>query len=264
MLCMRSWLPGVSMASSKDSGGCRFLQASFEGENRTDIGLLALASDHAIETEMHRMLRSDDIRLHVSRLASSNTVNMQNLAGIAEGIEAACSVLLPESALSVIAYGCTSGTIAAGEARILDILRRLKPACIPTTPVTAACAALQALEISDISVLTPYPRDVHLAVVEHLEKRGLKIVQSAYFGVSEDRRITEIASKSLEIAIEDLPGGEAVFVSCTALTIVDQIAHLERKTGRTIITSNQALAWHCLRLAGSSLKLPGYGRLFEI
>src|SRR5690349_3373465 len=176
-VCARSWLPGVSMTTSRgQSRDCRLLEASFDTASCTDIGLLALASDHAIETEVHRMLRSDDVRLHVSRLVSSNTVNMQNLAGIAEGIEAACSLLLPESSLSVIAYGCTSGTIAAGEARILDILRRLKPACIPTTPVTAACAALQALEISDISVLTPYPRDVHLAVVEHLEKRGLKIV----------------------------------------------------------------------------------------
>lgn len=252
--------------SSGEPRDCRLLQASFDTGGCTDIGLLALASDHAIETEMHRMLRSDDIRLHVSRLASSNTVNMQNLAGIAEGIEAACSVLLPESSLSVIAYGCTSGTIAAGETRILDILNRLKPGCKPTTPITAARAAFEAMGISKLSVLTPYPREVHLAVVDHLKDRRLNIVQSAYFGVSEDRRITEIALESLEAAIDELAGGDsgAVFVSCTALTIVDAIAHLEQKTGRTIITSNQALAWHCLRLSGSNLKVPGYGRLFEI
>jgi maleate isomerase len=251
--------------SSGESRDCRLLQAAFDTRSCTDIGLLALASDHAIETEMHRLLQSDDVRLHVSRLASSNAVNMQNLAGIAEGIEAACSVLLPESRLSVIAYGCTSGTIAAGETRILNILKRLRPGCIPTTPITAALAAFEAMGISRLSVLTPYPRDVHLAVVDHLKNRGLNILQSAYFGVSEDRRITEIASESLESAVDQLADGDngAVFVSCTALTIVDAIAHLERKTGRTIITSNQALAWHCLRLSGSNLKLPAYGRLFE-
>ena len=265
-ICTQLAAGGVSMTSSSEARDCRPLEASFDTGGCTDIGLLALASDHAIETEMHRMLRSDDIRLHVSRLVSSNTVNMQNLAGIAEGIEAACSVLLPESSLSVIAYGCTSGTIAAGEARILEILKRLKPSCTPTTPITAARAALDALGISSLSVLTPYPRDVHLAVVDHLKNRGLTIVESAYFGVSEDRRITEIASESLEAAVDDLSGGDSgvVFVSCTAVTIVDQIAKLERKTGKTIITSNQALAWHCLRLCGLDLKVPGYGRLFEI
>src|SRR5262245_19991014 len=123
--------------SNGDSRGCRALQPSFEPRNCADIGLLALASDHAIESEVRRVLRSDEVCIHISRLADSNTVNMQNLVGIAEGIEAACSVLLTESALSVIAYGCTSGTIAAGEARILDILKRLKPGCTPTTPVTA-------------------------------------------------------------------------------------------------------------------------------
>src|SRR5687768_786517 len=103
--------------SSGESRDCRFMQASFETRTCADIGLLALASDHAIESEVRRMLPPDEVCLHVSRLASSNTVNMQNLAGIAEGIETACSVLLPESALSVIAYGCTSGTVAAGEVR---------------------------------------------------------------------------------------------------------------------------------------------------
>lgn len=253
------------MALDGDMRDCRFVRPSFEYGTCRDIGLLALASDHGIESEMHRVLAMEDVRLHVSRLVSSNTVNMQNLAGIAEGIEAACSVLLPESKLSVIAYGCTSGTVAAGEARVLGILERMKPGARPTTPVTAARAAFKALGVSKLSVLTPYPRDVHLAVVQHLEGHGFDVVQSAHFGVSEDRRITEISSGSLEAAIDDLARADspAIFVSCTSLRIVAEIARLERKTGKIIVTSNQAMAWHCLRLAGIDLKVRGYGRLFD-
>jgi maleate isomerase len=229
------------------------------------MGLLALATDHAIESEVRRVLSSDEVCLHVSRLASSNTINMQNLAGIAEGIEAACSVLLPESSLSVIAYGCTSGTVAAGEARILETLKRLRPGCRPTTPITAARAAFEALRVSSLSVLTPYPREVHLAVVDHLKGHGLNIARSAYLGVSEDLRITEVSSESLEAAVDQLSdgGGEAIFVSCTALRVVANIARLERRSGKPIITSNQALAWHCLRLGGIDGKVQGYGRLFD-
>jgi len=245
---------------------CRLLQPWFETRTNADIGLLALASDHAIEGEMHRMLPGDEVSLHISRLASSNTVNMQNLAGIAEGIEAACSVLLPQSDLSVIAYGCTSGTIAAGETRVLELLGRMKPGSKPTTPITAACAAFEALGVLDLSVLTPYPEDVHVAVVDHLKRQGFNILQSVYLGVGEDRRITEVAPESLAEAIEELSQGEsrAIFVSCTALRIVSHIADLEQKTGKTIVTSNQALAWHCLRLSNTDLRIQGYGRLFEV
>ena len=253
-------------SDAAETRDCRLLQAWFETRTGPDIGLLALASDHAIESEMHRMLPADEVSLHISRLASSNTVNMQNLAGIAEGIEAACSVLLPQSDLSVIAYGCTSGTIAAGETRILELLQRMKPGSQPTTPITAARAAFKALGVVDLSILTPYPRDVHMAVVDHLERQGFNILQSAYLDVGEDRRITEIASGSLEEAIEKLCQGESrvIFVSCTALRIVSHIADLERKTGKIIVTSNQALAWHCLRLSNTDLTVRGHGRLFEM
>jgi maleate isomerase len=253
-------------SSQEDSLDCRLLPASFEDRKCVDIGLLALATDHAIESEVRRILSSDELCLHVSRLASSNTVNMENLAGIAEGIEAACSLLLPETALSVIAYGCTSGTVAAGEARILETLKRLRPGCRATTPITAARAAFDALKVSKLAVLTPYPREVHLAVVNHLKGHGLDIVQSAYLGVSEDIRITEITSGSLEAAVDELSGesGAAIFVSCTALRVVANIARLERRSGKPIVTSNQALAWHCLRLSGLDVKVQGHGRLFEV
>ena len=180
-------------------------------------------------------------------------------------MEAACSLLLPQTSLPVIAYGCTSGTVAAGEARILETLKQLRPGCRPTTPITAARAAFDALKVSRLSVLTPYPRDVHLAVVNHLKGYRLDIVQSAYLGVSEDLRITEISSDSLEAAVDavSVDGGDAIFVSCTALRVVTHIARLERKSGKPIITSNQALAWHCLRLSGLDVNVQGYGRLFE-
>ncbi|WP_411431441.1 hypothetical protein [Sinorhizobium meliloti] len=41
------------------------------------------------------------------------------------------------------------------------------------------------------------------------------------------------------------------------------IAELEKEIGKTIITSNQALCWHALRLSGCQHIVPGRGRLFE-
>jgi maleate isomerase len=54
---------------------------------------------------------------------------------------------------------------------------------------------------------------------------------------------------------------DAVFISCTNLRALNLIAELESKLAKPVISSNQALGWHCLRLAGVKSKLSQYGRL---
>jgi maleate isomerase len=39
------------------------------------------------------------------------------------------------------------------------------------------------------------------------------------------------------------------------------IDELERELGRPVVTSNQAIAWHCLRKAGIQDKVRGFGVL---
>ena len=56
---------------------------------------------------------------------------------------------------------------------------------------------------------------------------------------------------------------DAVFVSCTNVRLVEQVEALEAEIGKPVTSSNHALAWHCLRLAGIGDDVPGYGRLFR-
>ncbi|MGJ3259423.1 MAG: hypothetical protein ACFE0S_07455 [Rhodospirillales bacterium] len=48
-----------------------------------------------------------------------------------------------------------------------------------------------------------------------------------------------------------------------ALRSVDIIDALEAKTGKPVITSNQALAWDAMRLAGNADRVEGFGRLLR-
>ena len=56
---------------------------------------------------------------------------------------------------------------------------------------------------------------------------------------------------------------EAVFASCTNLRATGVIAEAEARLGKPVITSNQALAWHMLRLAGLPEGQPAGGSLFR-
>ena len=46
-------------------------------------------------------------------------------------------------------------------------------------------------------------------------------------------------------------------------TEIDALEAIEQKTGKPAISSNQAMLWHCLRMAGIADKVDGYGRLFR-
>ena len=58
-------------------------------------------------------------------------------------------------------------------------------------------------------------------------------------------------------------GSEALFISCTGLRTSGLIDDLEKRLGRPVVTSNQALSWASLRAAGVADRVMGQGRLMR-
>ena len=59
-------------------------------------------------------------------------------------------------------------------------------------------------------------------------------------------------------------GADAVFASGTAMRAAGAIQAIEDETGIPVVSSNQALAWDCLRLAGCADPVPGFGHLMRL
>jgi maleate isomerase len=57
---------------------------------------------------------------------------------------------------------------------------------------------------------------------------------------------------------------DGVFIVGTGFRCVGICQALEQALKRPVITANQASLWHCLRLAGIDIALPGYGNLFKL
>jgi len=55
----------------------------------------------------------------------------------------------------------------------------------------------------------------------------------------------------------------AVFVSCTSLRLLASVKDLESAVGVPVLSSNIALFWHLLRLAGVADEIEGLGQLFS-
>ena len=80
-----------------------------------------------------------------------------------------------------------------------------------------------------------------------------------------DDRVGRIAPESIQEVVRQLGSSlnvDTVFISCTNLRALSIIRELESTLGKPVISSNQALGWHCLRLAKVDESLPHYGMLF--
>src|SRR3546814_4244635 len=71
------------------------------------------------------------------------------------------------------------------------------------------------------------------------------------------------STRDAAIAALRRPDVDGVFVSCTSLQVAPIAREVEDATGKPLTSSNLAMAWHCLRLAGIDEPQPEFGSLFE-
>lgn len=231
------------------------------------IGLAALSGNQTTEYEFHKMLDLDGVAFYTARVPDSVTITPETLRETERHLAQAVSQILPGIPLDVVAFTCTSATIVNGEEAIFARIREVRPRVACTTPITAALAAMRALQLKKIALLTPYIQEINDQMRGFIQDRGVEVPVMGSFNNSNDHEVARINSKSIRNAILELAKHsevEGIFVSCGSLRLVDAVAELESLIGKPIFSSNHAMAWHCLRLGGYDKPVAGLGRLFRI
>ncbi|MFQ3623063.1 MAG: Asp/Glu racemase [Acetobacteraceae bacterium] len=231
---------------------------------RGAVGLLVLKTDQTIEHEFRAVWPRDGVGLYAARLHNDATITPQTLRAM-EPLIAPATALLPPVELGAIGFACTSGALMIGEATVAGHVRSVRPQVAVSDPVTAALAALRALGARRVALLTPYTRAITLALREKLMARGLEIPAVGSFEEEDDAVVARITPDSVMEAVLRLGAHEAceaVFVSCTSLRVAAIVEAAEAHLGRPVTSSNHALAWHLLRLAGIDDAIQGFGRLY--
>ena len=229
------------------------------------IGVITLSTDFTIEQDFRKICHGLPLDLFFNRIPFINPLTHENYLKMGNHIPEVSNQILPGQKIDVVAYGCTSGTIAIGEDHIQRQVQKSKPNAKVTTPITAAIKAFTKLKLNNIAVLTPYPKDVNLTVYNYLIKNHLTIDSFSSFNLNYDSEIAQVSLESLKesIAKINLDNVDGLFVSCTALKIVDILDEVEKKFNTTVISSNQAIIWDCLQLLDMNVKISGYGKLFN-
>jgi maleate isomerase len=235
--------------------------------SRAAIGLIVLATDQTIEHEFRRIVGLPGVGIYESRIYNAPQTTPETLRAMEKDIAAGAGLILPGLPLDVMVFGCTSATMVFGEDTVFGHIHSVRPGIACTTPVTGAIAALRRFDARRIAVLTPYRDDINATVARYLEGRGFDVVAFGSFNEENDHRAARTSPKSIRNAMLELGRKdevEAVLLCCTSLRLVDQIPALEEALGKPVTSSNHAMAWHTLRLAGIQEPMPHLGRLFEL
>ena len=241
------------------------VEPQFIEKTNPRIGLIALGSDFRIEKDFNNIIYGRDIDLYVNRIHCYNPLTNETLAKMAEDITEVTKDILPDQKIDCVAYGCTSGTVAAGYNLIKEKVHLAKPEAKVTTPITSAVKALKALNINKISIFTPYTNEINDSILDYFKRQNIVINSLTYFDIASDLDIGKVDKDYLFKVLSqiDLKDSDALFISCTALPALSIIDELEKKLNKIVLSSNQTLIWDSLNQINYKKKIEGFGKLFN-
>ena len=241
------------------------IEPKYLSKSNPRIGLITLASDFRIEKDFANIIYGKEIDLFSNRIHCYNPLTNKTLKKMADDITDVTKEILPDQKLDCVAYGCTSGTIAAGYDSIFDKVNLAKPNTKVTTPITSAIKALKKLNINKISIFTPYTDEINQSVINYFKKENIEIDELSYFDIASDLDIGKVDPQHVfeTLAKIDLSKSDALFVSCTALPVLSVINELEKKVNKVVLSSNQTLIWDTLKEINYNNKVEGFGELFN-
>ncbi|MCP4316249.1 MAG: Asp/Glu racemase [Hyphomicrobiales bacterium] len=232
--------------------------------SRATFGLVVLQTDETIEHDFRRLLPIDNVALYASRVPSGLDVSCETLGEMEKTIPAAVGLFPPWLKFECIGYGCTSASSVIGPARIAELVHGEAETQAVTEPVSALVAACGHLGLSRLGFLSPYVEEVSGTLRSVLAERGVETPVFGSFNEAVEEKVARLSGQSimdaaLEIGASDAV--DAVFLSCTNLRTLDVIAQLEARLNKPVLSSNLALAWHMMYLAGELAPATPVGRL---
>ncbi|WP_171129904.1 MULTISPECIES: aspartate/glutamate racemase family protein [unclassified Ruegeria] len=241
-----------------------------QSRGRARFGILVPFTNTNLEPDM-ALLRPDGVSLHFARIGGYDQDEIPD-ADQMHGLGAADLDeplrLLQGVRPDVILYGCTSATLTHGPEFDRNLAQQIKAQSGAET-VTAAGAfvhALQTLGVKRIGFASPYVSQINDMAIGFLRRTGIETVARSEVREALDNYGQGAMGPDAVFDLgraADSPEAEALVLSCTDMRSVEVIDRLEQAVGKPVITSNQAMVFQALQLAGIADPVPGYGTLLQ-
>ncbi|UPK34516.1 hypothetical protein IVB18_41725 [Bradyrhizobium sp. 186] len=243
---------------------------------RAHIGMVVICNDQTLSHEARAMLTIPGIALYESRIGRGSSPEQRKkplsiglLEETFDGLDEAIQQINTMRRSDVVALGCTSAAMVIGPQELERRVRNVHPEARVTDPFAAILSALRALGSARVGFVSPYPRQIAEKMIRGIETAGVKVPIAATFhnatGLvrNEAPFISPVSISNAVRQVSDSADLDTVVIACTQMRAAAIINELEHQTGKLIISSNQAICWHALRLAECRDVIGGWGRLFE-
>ncbi len=228
---------------------------------RARLGMLMPSVNTCAEPDAVAMLPAGTT-LHSTRLRLRGSTREEYLA-MTEDVEQAAS-LVGDMEPDLIVFHCTAVSTldpAMGE----SIRRRIETATgRPATDTSAALlAAFATLAAKRVVLISPYIAHVNQTETAFLQHFGITVLKDRGLGIANGAEMATVEPEQWhrEALANRHPDADAYFMSCTNIRVRPVIDAIERDLGRPVVTSNQAMIWHCLRSMGVADQFAGCGTL---
>jgi maleate isomerase len=231
--------------------------------DQVGIGVV-IPYDFALDRELWRWVPAQ-VSLHLTRTPYQDIpVSVAQAIAVSDQetvVRCTRDLLIVEPA--AVAYGCTSGSFIRGLAGEAALVAGMVEAGAPRAVTTsgAVIAAVHALGIQKVAVVTPYDEAVGAKLRAYLNEAGVEVAAQNDMGLT--GRIWTVPNEvTADLARRTARGGgDAVLLSCTNLRTYDLIASLEQELGVPVLSANQVTMWAVLAAAGVAAVGPGQSLL---
>jgi maleate cis-trans isomerase len=230
---------------------------------RAKIGVVVPSNNTVLEPEFAQ-IAPEGVTTYAARMLTSSTTG--------EGIEemetnARRAVReLHAGGLDVITYACLATSLVMGRGWSEDFIAQTKentglPA---TTAATASIEGLKAVKARRVALATPYPKDINALVQPFFESYGLEVVSIGNLPVDDHLEVCRIPpGVAYRLARQsDRPEADAICILATDFQTIPIMADLEKDIGKPAVSTNQALMWRSLGLAGVKTEVTSFSSLF--
>jgi maleate isomerase len=219
------------------------------------IGLVIPSLNVVVEDDARRELPAD-VGFHTGRLRLGKTQGRVTQAALLEaGRDAVTqSALLADAGMDAIAFNCTGASLSDGPdgaRRLRDQLQEATgtPA---TTTILAVVEALRASGLRRIVHICPFTPEFGADEAAFLRAEGFELVQSCGLNFTDARLAAKLSPGEIcDIAARlDRPEAEGLFLACANVRAMEATPLLQRRLGKPVVTSNQAVLWRLLAMTG--------------
>jgi maleate cis-trans isomerase len=230
------------------------------------IGLIIPSSNRLTEPQL-RHFAPPELGIHVTRLQMTGKWN-RPLSQLTDDIERAAGALA-DAKVDIVVFHCTGHAMEAGpeaDARTREGIKRATGIEAMST-ASAIGEAIAALGLKRLILMTPYEQDVNDHEIDYLRQIGVTVAHDVALALpGSDDYLAQPPERWVELAIANArDDADGYFLSCTNTTQIEAIEPIERRLGKPVVNSNQAVLWACLKRLrhklGAVRPAAGLGRL---